>query len=458
MAYDRYDRDDNRSRPRDDGGFRGRDEGRERQYGGDRGGQGGEDRGFFERARDEVTSWFGDEEAERRRMQDDRMGHPDSDRHGRDEGYGNRDRHNERGGSGAYGGGQGSTYGAGSHREPGARGGEYGRGRESGVFGRGESGRGEPDRGEFGRSEPGRGDIGRDRSSIPYPGTMNQSIHEPRGGRSDFGGDRGRERSDFDRDQSRNPRAGGGGYRDEDRGSRSGLGGQDFAHAQYGRQEFSQDQGSDRPGAGYNYGGWGDRDSQRQSYGASGNAGSGGDTHYHQLRQRHIEDLDRDYDEFRREHQSKFESEFSGWRQQRQTKRQMLDSLRENMEVVGSDGQRIGTVDKVRGDNIILNRKDPEAGGVHRSFGCTLLDRIEGDRVFLSHPADQVRQQLKTEDQGERGGGGGGWGRALFGGGRSSEAEGRSARLEEGQGEGDGPHILDKSFPGTYEDKDKKDQ
>src|SRR3990170_7427666 len=30
-----------------------------------------EDRGFFERAGDEIASWFGDEEAERRRMYDD---------------------------------------------------------------------------------------------------------------------------------------------------------------------------------------------------------------------------------------------------------------------------------------------------------------------------------------------------------------------------------------------------
>jgi osmotically-inducible protein OsmY len=32
----------------------------------------GDDRGFFERAGDEVRSWFGDEEAERRRMRDER--------------------------------------------------------------------------------------------------------------------------------------------------------------------------------------------------------------------------------------------------------------------------------------------------------------------------------------------------------------------------------------------------
>jgi hypothetical protein len=64
MAYDRYDtRDtprDERSRWRDE-----RFEGRENRF--DRG---REDRGFFERAGDEIASWFGDDEAERRRRED----------------------------------------------------------------------------------------------------------------------------------------------------------------------------------------------------------------------------------------------------------------------------------------------------------------------------------------------------------------------------------------------------
>src|ERR1044072_8704431 len=62
MAYDRYDaRDtarDERSRWRDD---------RSEARGGRR------DRGFFERAGDEIASWFGDDDAERRRDRDERM-------------------------------------------------------------------------------------------------------------------------------------------------------------------------------------------------------------------------------------------------------------------------------------------------------------------------------------------------------------------------------------------------
>jgi hypothetical protein len=68
MAYDRYDTRDEprgeRSRWRDE-----RFEGREGRFE-NRFDRGREDRGFFERAGDEIASWFGDDEAERRRRED----------------------------------------------------------------------------------------------------------------------------------------------------------------------------------------------------------------------------------------------------------------------------------------------------------------------------------------------------------------------------------------------------
>ena len=70
MAYDRYDpRDrsrDQRSRWRDE-----RDDPRSNRGG----------RGFFERAGDEIASWFGDDDAERRRDRDERMHGHDHHRH-----------------------------------------------------------------------------------------------------------------------------------------------------------------------------------------------------------------------------------------------------------------------------------------------------------------------------------------------------------------------------------------
>ncbi|HEU5481954.1 MAG TPA: DUF2171 domain-containing protein [Sphingomicrobium sp.] len=60
MAYDRYDTRRERERSRFSDSDR------------DREGFGRDERGFFERAGDEIASWFGDEEAERRRLVDDR--------------------------------------------------------------------------------------------------------------------------------------------------------------------------------------------------------------------------------------------------------------------------------------------------------------------------------------------------------------------------------------------------
>lgn len=63
--------------------YRGEEYRRERGYGRD-------DRGFIDRAGDELRSWFGDEEAERRRRMDEARYGRDWDRYGRDWDYGHR--------------------------------------------------------------------------------------------------------------------------------------------------------------------------------------------------------------------------------------------------------------------------------------------------------------------------------------------------------------------------------
>lgn len=149
------------------------------------------------------------------------------------------------------------------------------------------------------------------------------------------------------------------------------------------------------------------------------------DLHYEEWRRRQMEDLDRDYGEYRRERQSKFEEDFGGWRQRRQSKRQMLRDIREHMEVTGSDGEHVGTVDRVAGDRIILTRSDPQSGGAHHSLSCADVDRIEGDRVILECSADKARERWRDENRS----------RALF------------EREDQGSA---GPHALNRSFSGTY--------
>jgi hypothetical protein len=149
------------------------------------------------------------------------------------------------------------------------------------------------------------------------------------------------------------------------------------------------------------------------------------DLHYQEWRRRQMEELDRDYHDYRRERQSKFEDDFGGWRQHRQSKRELLRDIREHMEVVGSDGKHVGTIDRVAGDRLILTRSDPDAGGVHHSLSCTDVERVENDRVILDCTAEKARERWRDENRS----------RALF----EREDQGRA-----------GPGILDRSFSGTY--------
>jgi len=109
-----------------------------RSQGPDRGPGSPDDRGFFNRAGDEVRSWFGDEEAERRREADARRYEQEHGTAGRYQGGGHedqwtggsasggqygQDRQYSRGGgygqdrpSSGYGSGSGSAYGGGNHQ------------------------------------------------------------------------------------------------------------------------------------------------------------------------------------------------------------------------------------------------------------------------------------------------------------------------------------------------------
>lgn len=164
---------------------------------------------------------------------------------------------------------------------------------------------------------------------------------------------------------------------------------------------------------------------RRTSFAGSRARSNHDDLHYSEWRRRQMEGLDRDYDEYRRERQSHFEDDFGNWRERRQSKRQMLRDIREHMEVVGSDGEHVGAVDRVAGDRIILTRSDPQSGGAHHSLSCTDVDRVEDNRVILDCSADKARERWRDESRS----------RALF----EREDQGRA-----------GPGILDRSFSGTY--------
>jgi hypothetical protein len=290
MGYQDYDRF---GRPRGERGDRGRyDEPRDPRYRRD---HDDDDRGFFERAGDEVRSWFGDEEAERRRRLDERE--YERERMARDRGY------------------EGSRWRDRNHDDDRWMGGGY-------VS---------PSRNRF------------------------------------FAGD---------------------------------------SAGDYGAGRGAGSTGSWGLGAG----------SDRQTWAHDP---------YRSYRDRQMYEFDRDYDEYRREHQSKFEQDFGTWREGRQQQRQSLRQAKPEQEVVGSDGQHIGTVDKVAGDRIILTKKDADAGGHHHSIPCSWITNV-GDKVEINKTADEAHKQWRDE-------------------------ENRSAFLgEENRERDEGPHYLNRSFSGTY--------
>lgn len=229
-----------------------------------------------------------------------------------------------------------------------------------------------------------------------------------------------RNRNRFE-ERSREMSSGGSWRGSEDRGDR----GYRPITGDYGRSEGLAGRG--RPQTD-----WDQDDYRRTSFAGSRERSQHHDPQYQQWRERQLQELDRDYHDYHRERQTRFEDDFGGWRQQRQQKRQMLGQVREHMEVVGTDGEHVGTVDKVAQDRIILTRSDPAAGGAHHSISCSNVDRIEGDRVLLDCTAEQAKQRWRDEDRS----------RALF------ERDGR----ERDNGREAGPHMLDRSFSGTYRD------
>lgn len=63
----------------------------------------------------------------------------------------------------------------------------------------------------------------------------------------------------------------------------------------------------------------------------------------------------------------------------------MRDQITEHMEVVGSCGMHVGTVDHLEGQRIKLTRgDDPDGGGHHHYLPLSMVARVEGGRVVLT--------------------------------------------------------------------------
>ena len=72
----------------------------------------------------------------------------------------------------------------------------------------------------------------------------------------------------------------------------------------------------------------------------------------------------------------------------------MHDKIREHMDVIGSDGTKIGTVDHVQGSDIKLT-KSADAEGKHHLIPIGWVANVDA-HVHLSKAANDVKKQWKA--------------------------------------------------------------
>ncbi len=69
------------------------------------------------------------------------------------------------------------------------------------------------------------------------------------------------------------------------------------------------------------------------------------------------------------------------------------DKINEHMEVLGSDGKHVGTVDHLEGVNQIkLTKNDPAAKGTHRFIPVDWVDHVD-EKVHLTKTNSEAMQQ-----------------------------------------------------------------
>ncbi len=76
------------------------------------------------------------------------------------------------------------------------------------------------------------------------------------------------------------------------------------------------------------------------------------------------------------------------------------NAIREHMEVKGSDGGHVGTVDHLDGERIKLTRTDVAADGEHRFIHLDSVDRVEAEAVVLNRTTSQAQDEWGVESVG----------------------------------------------------------
>ena len=75
----------------------------------------------------------------------------------------------------------------------------------------------------------------------------------------------------------------------------------------------------------------------------------------------------------------------------------MADKVKEHMVVDGSDGQGVGKVDHVLGQDIKLTKHD-STDGKHHLIPLSWVASVEGDKVRLNKTSDEAMKQWRVAD------------------------------------------------------------
>jgi hypothetical protein len=71
------------------------------------------------------------------------------------------------------------------------------------------------------------------------------------------------------------------------------------------------------------------------------------------------------------------------------------EEIKEHMEVVGSDGQHVGTVDYLEGSDSIKLTKSDSKDGKHHLIPADWVDRVD-QKVYLKKSSQDAKAQMKA--------------------------------------------------------------
>jgi len=80
-----------------------------------------------------------------------------------------------------------------------------------------------------------------------------------------------------------------------------------------------------------------------------------------------------------------------------------FDKVREHMTIIGAEGTKLGTGDRVEGDRIKMTREDSGMGqhDHHHYIPRGLVAEVDGDTVRLSASASVVADLFEQEENGQ---------------------------------------------------------